>query len=96
MVKLCEISRNTSVSHQVSRAQRWVDEEKIFIWGSKQAKYLLTSRRCSSTSLRDLPKELSLASGLYVMNKTGKSSMDPKTQTQDYVLIVGTKQKISY
>lgn len=94
MVKLCEISRNTSVSHQVSRAQRWVDEEKVFIWGSKQAKYLLTSKRYSSGSLRDLPKELSLASSLYVMSKTGESSMDLKTQTQDYALIIRTKQKI--
>lgn len=52
--------------------------------GLKLAKCRLISRRYSSTS-----------SGLYALSKTGKSSMDLKTGTQDDGLIVGTKQKIN-
>lgn len=40
--------------------------------------------------------EMSLTSGLHVMSEMGKSSMDLKTEAQDYVLTLVTKQKISY
>lgn len=44
--------------YQVSRAQRLVGKEKVIIWGSKQEKYLLTSRRYSGTSLKELSTDL--------------------------------------
>lgn len=40
--------------YQVSGAQRLAGKEKVIIRGSKQAKYLLTSKRCSGTSLKEL------------------------------------------
>lgn len=41
-------------AYQVSRAQRLANKEKVIRWGSKQANYLLTSRRCSGTFLGEL------------------------------------------
>lgn len=54
----------------------------------------LTARRCCCP-FRELAIEMSWASGLYIMSKTGKSNMGLKIHTQEGGLIVETKRKIS-